>query len=418
MRGFSVLLAGVVVAGACGGGNHAGKDGAGGDDQPGSDGSNGGSDAGGIDADLSCPTPGVIPPLKAQRVTTDNLDQPIFMAQPKGSTDLYVVQKPGQIVIVRNGNVLPTPFLDVSSEVLLPSTECESGLLGLEFSPTYATDGRFFIYMGVKASGGNINRGAVREYHRDPNNPDIADAGFAPIELLSYPQDGFNGMGGTIAFGPDGFLWWGAGDGERVPSDAENLESRFGKFFRIDVDHPGVAPPNGLPGTSDPFIWDYGVRNPYRFSFDRKTGDLYFADSGDELEEEVDIEAPNTGHFDYEWPRYEGDVCHDGSNNCGAHGKEPAFTRPHAQGTSVIIGGAVYRGTDIPCLRGRYIYGVFEAGIIASFVWDGTTVTSEADLSDDFNDINILSPSSFPQDAQGEMYITTFDGGLFKIVAK
>ena len=414
MRRFVCLVA--VVGAACGG-SHAATDGpphGGSDSGAATDGASGDTPAG-VDADPACPTPGVIPTLEAVAVTTDTLTQPLFVAQPKGSTDLYVVEKPGKIVIVRNGHVLATPFLDITSEVNIPAQDSESGLLGLEFAPDYATSGKLYVFAGLLVTQSSSPGAAIVEYQRSAANPDVVDA-TTRTELISWHQDGFNSLGGTLAFGPDGYLWFGAGDAERTPSDSPDVTSRLGKMMRVDPANPAVPPPNGLGGSADPYIWDYGLRNPYRWSFDRETHELYIGDAGDDKFEEVDIEAPNTGHFDYGWDRYEGLVCHDGSASCGAQGEPPKYVLAHGPGFSVLIGGAVYRGSAMPCLRGRYLFGWFGMGEILSFVWDGTQVTNEADLTGMFGDVTLTNPTSISQDAAGELYITTLDGGLFAIV--
>jgi glucose/arabinose dehydrogenase len=363
------------------------------------------------DADPACATPGVLPPLREQLVN-GSLSKPVFVAQPPGSTDLYVVDKDGRIIINR-GAALATPFLDISGEVNIPDPNAEGGLLGLAFAPDYVTSGRFFIYATLKASAGKPNRVAVREYHRS-TNPDVADP--TPVaDLIDAPQDGYNSMGGTIAFGPDGYLWLAMGDAAGMPSDAPTLTSRRGKVLRVDIDAPATPPPGGLGGGADPYVWDYGLRNPYRFSFDRKTHDLYIADAADTQFEEVDIEPPATGHRDYGWDRMEGMHCKDGSTSCGAPGTLPVYERPHETGFSVIIGGAVYRGDAMPCLRGHYIFGMFGTGRILSWAWDGTAVTSEVELTNMFN-ANLTNIVAFGEDQAGELYMVLLDGRIYEIV--
>jgi glucose/arabinose dehydrogenase len=399
----------LVILAACGSKNAATDAPPTGGDGPAKDASSDGGDGSMPDADPACLMPGTIPAIKGVTVTTDALTQPLFVAQPQGSTDLYVVEKPGKIVIVRNGHVLPTPFLDITSEVNIPASDSESGLLGLEFAPDYASSGKLYIFAGLLVTTASSPGAAIVEYTRNPTNHDVVDVA-SRRELFSWHQDGFNSLGGTLAFGPDGALWFGTGDAERTPSDSPDLSSPLGKMFRIDAT-TGDAAPNNLTGK----IWDYGLRNPYRWSFDRATHDLYIGDAGDQLFDEVDIEAPSTGHFDYGWDRYEGLVCHDGTMSCGTQGEKPKFVLAHGAGFSVLIGGAVYRGSAMPCLRGRYLYGWFGLGQIKSFVWNGAAITSEVDLTDSFTQ-TLTNVTSISQDAAGELYITTLDGGLFAIV--
>jgi glucose/arabinose dehydrogenase len=384
----------------CGGG-HAAGDGA--STEPGHDGAHG-------DVSSMCPDPDGTFAVHAQQIVGTGLVQPVFVTQAPGNdSDLYVLEKPGRIRIVRAGAVVATPFLDVTASVNIPGTDAEGGLLGLAFASDYATSGRFFVYLTLLGP----NRAAVVEFHRSAN-PDVADP--TPMELFQYPQDGFNSIGGTILFGPDHYLWLGTGDAERTPSASPDVTSRLGKMLRIDVDNPTVAPPNGLGGTADPYVWDYGLRNPYRFSFDRATGDLYIADSGDAKFEEVDIEPPGMGHRDYGWDRMEGTHCHDGSSSCGSPGTLPAYEQPHDTSFSVIIGGSLYRGSAIPAMRCRYLFAVFGVGRIMSLVWDGQATGHVRELSDMFGDVNLLSVTSIAEDNAGELYVTTIDGKLYKIV--
>jgi glucose/arabinose dehydrogenase len=370
------------------------------------------------DASL-CATPGVVPTLKAVAVTTDALTKPVYVTQPHGSTDLYVVEQPGRIRIVRGGHVLATPFLDVTAHVNLPFPSAEGGLLSVAFDPTYAATGRLFVFITLKAGGGKPDRVAIEEYHRSTANPDVADP--TPVaELIGAPHYGGNNVGGTLAFGPDGYLWIAIGDGAAMPSQAADLGARVGKVLRVDVDHPATPPPGGLANGNpaiDPFIWDYGLRNPYRFSFDRATGDLYLADAGDTRFEEVDVEAPATGHHDFGWDRMEGKHCHDGTTSCGAPGTLPAYELAHGASFSVIVGGAVYRGPAIPCLQGRYVFPIFGAGRMLSWEWRGGAVADEVELTDMFADVSILMVTSVGQDDAGELYLTTIEGHLYRIVA-
>ena len=354
--------------------------------------------------DPLCATPGVLPALKTQTMIT-GLTKPVYLAQPPGSTDLYIVEEGGAIKILRNGALLPTPFLTIS-DTNLPSGG-EGGLLSMAFHSDYATNGRFFTYGTV--TGG---KAVVREYHRSAN-PDVATATTVG-DLISQPNDGNGNVGGTIAFGPDHYLYVSAGDGGNSPEAAE-LTSRRGKILRIDIDHPTIAPAGNIAG-GDPFIWDYGLRNVFRMTFDRKTGELYLADAGDAKFEEVDIEHPAMGNKDYGWPRMEGDVCSDGTNSCNqAAATLPKYVRPHQTAYSVIIGGSVYRGGAMACLRGNYIYSVYGSeGHILTWSWNGATVSPEVDLTDMLNiDTDIVAIN---EDQAGEIYFVTLGGKVYKLI--
>jgi glucose/arabinose dehydrogenase len=403
------LLVLTMVA-ACGGG-HAATDASGGGDSAVGDGAR---DVGvSTDGDPSCANPGSIPPVKLQQVVT-GLTQPLIVVQPPGSTDLYVVEKPGRIKIIRNSSVVATPFLDVSAEVNIPDPSAEGGLLGLAFAADYVTSGRFFIYLSLKAqvAPAKPTRVAVREYRRSAN-PDIATP--TPVrDLIDAQQDGFNSLGGTITFGPDGALWLAMGDAAAMPSDAPTLTSRRGKMLRIDVDNPTVAPAGNIGGSADPYVWDYGLRNPYRFSFDRLTHELYIADAGDTRFEEVNVEPPNMGHRDYGWDRMEGMHCRNGTTSCGAAGTLPIYERAHEPTFSVIIGGYVYRGS-MSCLRGRYIFSMFGVGKVLSFIWTGAAVTSETELTNTFSQ-DLTNLVGFGEDFDGELYFVTLSGAVYKLV--
>lgn len=377
---------------------------------PGVDAAPGVDGAPGVDADLACANPGSIPPFAPTRIVA-GLTRPVYVAQPPGSTDLYVVEKAGKIRIVRGGTIGAT-FLDITAKMLIPAADAEGGLLGLEFAKDYAASGRFWVYGSFKADAAGGDRAAIQEYHH--TSGDTADATLVR-ELIAYPNGGFNSLGGTIRFGPDSMLWVATGDGAATPSPAPDITSRAGKILRIDVDHPGTPPSGGLGGAADPYVWDYGLRNPYRFAFDRVTHELYLADAGDTMYEEVNIEAPGVGHHDFGWDRMEGKHCIDGTTTCNT-GTLPQYDRPHASSFSVIIGGSVYRGAAMPCLRGRYIFGIFGTGALLSFVWTGGAITSETDLSDHLGSVDLTNVTSIVEDQAGELYITTLDGSLYELV--
>jgi glucose/arabinose dehydrogenase len=359
------------------------------------------------DADPACATPGVLPAMHAA-IVASGLTEPMYVTQPPGSTDLYIVEQGGKIVIARGGTVLATPFLDVSAQILKQAS-AEDGLLSMVFNPDYATTGRYFVYLTLPGP----DRAVIREYHH--TSGDTSDT--TPIQdIVVQPESGYD-IGGTIAFGPDHYLWVATGDGSDPP-EAQDLTQRRGKMLRFDVDNAATPPPGGIGGAADPFVWAYGLRNPFRTSFDRKTGELYIGDAADQLFEEVDIEPPNMGGRDYGWPRREGAVCHDGTMTCGATGTLPAFARPHEPGYSVLIGGSVYRGAALPCLRGNYVYGVFgTTGHILTWSWTGATTTADVDITNTLD----VDPSNnivaITEDQAGELYLVMHGAGLvYKIV--
>jgi glucose/arabinose dehydrogenase len=284
----------------------------------------------------------------------------------------------------------------------------EGGLLGLAFHKDYATNGRFFVYLTLAGP----NRSAVREYHRSSGNPDASDT--TPVaELVSATSSGYD-IGGTLAFGPDGKLYVGVGDAANPPN-SQDLSARQGKMLRVDVDTPGTAPSGNLAG-GDAFVWDYGLRNPFRFSFDRKTGDLYIGDAGDDDFEEINVEAASTGHKNFGWDAMEGKHCNEGSS-CSQTGITlPVYERAHDAGYSVLIGGNVYRGPSMPCLKGRYIFAIFGIGHVLSFINNGGTPALEAELTDAMG-VDVSQITGFGEDTSGELYFVTMTGELYEIVS-
>ena len=296
-----------------------------------------------------------------------------------GDDRLFVIGRTGRVEIVRNGTIAGT-FLDISARISTNHTE--RGLLGLAFHPGYATNGRFFVRY-------TDTRGDVRvsEFHVS-SNPNKADPASEKVLLtISHPTNR-NHNGGTIAFGPDGYLYVGTGDGGGVgdpQGNGQNLNVLPGKLLRLDVD-------SGSPGTStipadNPFaestgkrgeIWAYGLRNPYAFSFDRATGDLWIADVGQNTWEEVDraTAATDDGRgFDFGWSVMEGRHCYRPASGCKTEGLvQPIAEYTHGPNDSTgcsIIGGFVYRGTAHPELVGRYFFGDYCSGKIWDLAADG-----------------------------------------------
>ncbi len=354
-----------------------------------------------------------LPPLKLT-LLPGSYTQPLFVTSPPGdATRLFVVEKGGTIRILQGGAVLATPFLTVS-DAYMPDPAAEGGLLGLAFHPNYATNGRFFVHYTSSPSGNVV----VREFHRSAADPNRADA--APVKtLLDKPHGGWNHCGGMLAFDKGGLLYASVGDTATFPSPARNLASHLGKILRFDVDST-TAPAGNLTGAGVfPFIWDYGLRNPWRFSFDRSTGDLYIGDVGQKSWEEIEVEPALSGKRDYGWDVMEGAHCYPPGSTCTITGVLPTVEHSQASGeASSIVGGYVYRGSAIACLRGHYVYGDYSTARIFSFVWNGASAISKLDLSTDLNPGG--SPAahiaSFGEDASGELYVVTlFPGRVYRI---
>jgi glucose/arabinose dehydrogenase len=341
------------------------------------------------------------------------LSSPLYLTAPVGDSRLFIVEKSGGIRIVKDGILLPAPFLDLSAKVSIGG---EQGLLGLAFDPDYGTNGRFVVHYTDPAGNTALSRFQVSA------DPDLADPA-SEVPILTAAQPAGNHNGGQIAFGPDGFLYLGLGDGGGS-GDPEGrgqlLTDLLGSILRIDVrsadpyavpaDNPFVGHPNARGE-----IWSYGLRNPWRFSFDRANGDLYIADVGETQVEEIDISTAAAGGgrgANYGWSIMEGSQCFHGPGCDQAGITLPAFEYSHQEGCSVT-GGYVYRGSSIPDLQGHYFYADFCQGWVRSFRYSEGAVSDEAQWP-------TLSPGgpilSFGEDTAGELYVLQSAGGVFKII--
>jgi glucose/arabinose dehydrogenase len=321
-----------------------------------------------------------------------------------GSGRLFILEQAGRIVVHDGSQVLPTPFLDVSA---LVSCCGEQGLLGLAFHPRYAANGLFYVNYTNTAGDTVIARYQVS------GDPNLADPASAQI-LLTVGQPFANHNGGQLAFGPDGFLYIALGDGGSGddPGDrAQNLGTLLGKILRIDVDG---ASPYAIPGDNpfrttqgaQPEIWAYGLRNPWRFSFDRQNGDLFIADVGQSAREEVNFQpAASPGGENYGWRRMEGTRCHIPSTACNDGTLTlPVLEYDHSLGCS-ITGGYRYRGARFPQFLARYFYGDYCSGRIWGGIQSGQTWSATLLID------TTLSITSFGEDEGGELYVVHHGGG-------
>ncbi|HEX5414176.1 MAG TPA: PQQ-dependent sugar dehydrogenase [Chloroflexota bacterium] len=330
-----------------------------------------------------------------------------------GSGRLFVAERAGEIEIVKDGVPLAKPFLDISDRV--KCCESEQGLFSIAFPPNYAKKGYFYVSYTTEPRGkfGPIGDTVVARYHLT-KDPDIADPNSEEV-ILVIPQPNPAHNGGHLAFGPkDGDLYIGSGDGgvEGDPDNsAQKLDTLLGKILRIDTESgvkPYKIPPDNPFATRQgarPEIWALGFRNPWQFSFDSKTDDLYIGDVGENNYEEIDFQpAGSHGGENYGWPIMEGDQCHRAAN-CDVSG----FTMPvteydHSQGCGVI-GGQVYRGSAYPSLQGIYLYGDLCTGRIWGLKQVAGAWESNLLFQDSFSITNIGS------DEQGELYLTDFTHG-------
>ena len=342
---------------------------------------------------------------------------PVSIAHAPGdSTRLFVVERTGTIRIFRAGALLPTPFVTVSGVV---SGFNEQGLLDVAFDPNYATTGHFYVFVIRSGSGGfNSFQTAIVRYTVSSADPDVADPNSA-TPLFTLSRDALNHNGGKLAFGPDGCLYAGLGDGggsndQHGPiGNGQDTTQQLGKLLRLDVDNYPTPAPGNLSGENvNPHIWDYGLRNPWRFSFDRATGDLYIADVGQNTWEEVNVEAAGTGKLNYGWRPMEGMHCR-GETGDGGGCDRTGMTLPVAEYRNpddgvAIVGGYVYRGTAIPGLQGRYFYADYSSDRIWTFTWDGNAACDQYEVT---NQLSLAGATSFGEDSAGELYVVTHGSG-------
>ncbi|MEM7734628.1 MAG: PQQ-dependent sugar dehydrogenase [Deinococcota bacterium] len=348
------------------------------------------------------------------QLVTEGLEQPVAVTHNGIDERMFVVEQRGRIRIVEAGQLLQTPFLDVSSII---STGGERGLLSLAFHPNYDANGRFFVNYTDRAGNTVIAEYRVSD---DANvaNPDSARA------LLTFEQPFSNHNGGQLAFGPDGYLYIGTGDGGAAddPLNAgQDLTTLLGKLLRIDVDTDDgaayrVPADNPFVNTKDvrPEIWAYGLRNPWRFSFDTATGDLFMADVGQNAFEEVNFQpASSTGGENYGWRISEGAHCFNPSEGCDTNGQTlPILEYSHRSGAGrSITGGYRYRGREVASLDGAYVFGDFVSGNMWAARFDGSAWASTY-LMD-----SSLAIATFGQDAAGELYVADYNAGrLYKFI--
>ena len=353
-------------------------------------------------------------PVLAISSPITGLSQPVSITHAAdGSGRIFVVEQGGRIRIIRNGALVPTPFLDISGRI---STGGERGLLGLAFAPGYAINGRFYVNY-TNTAGSTV----IARFSRNASNPDLANPSSEQI-VLTVAQPFANHNGGQLAFGEfDGFLYIGMGDGGDAgdPGNrAQNTNDLLGKILRINVEA-------GLPATytvpsNNPFvgqsgfrpeIWALGLRNPWRFSFDQQTGDLYIADVGQSAWEEVNFQpVTSAGGENYGWRLMEGSHCFNPSTGCPASGLVlPVAEYSHSLGCS-ITGGYVYRGTAFPRMQGTYFYGDFCNGRIWGL--SGGPGAWQNDLLLD----TTITISTFGEDEAGNLYVANYGGTIYSLV--
>jgi len=357
------------------------------------------------------PSPGAI----SLQLVASGLTAPLDLEQPNdGSGRLFVVEQGGAIKILQNGAVLPQPFLNISNKVIFQG---EMGLLGLTFHPAFQTNRKFYVNY-VRNAGGQF-QSVIAEYLASVTNPNQSDPASERILLTVNQVSNFtNHKAGQLAFGPDGFLYFGLGDGGGTGDPfghGQNTQILLGKMLRIDVDASSPGLPYRIPsdnpfagGGGLPEIWAYGFRNPWRFSFDRNTGRMFVADVGQDRFEEIDI-VQKGGN--YGWNIMEGMHCFNPPNGCSMSGLSlPIIEISHPE-AEAVIGGFVYHGTAVAGMQGMYIFGDLSGKIWSLTEGPAGTFTRALLLNPGFN------ISSFGQDAAGELYVVDISGGrILKLV--
>jgi glucose/arabinose dehydrogenase len=380
------------------------------------------------------PPEGDVPALTLELVA-NNLDSPLLVTSAPGDASrLFVVQQGGEVRVIVDGALQDEPFIDLSGSIVAGG---ERGLLGLAFHPQYAENGLFYLHFSSSALNGS---GQIAEFSVNPDNRSVADPA-SRRDVLAFPNDPQpNHNGGDLVFGVDGFMYIGMGDGgggndqHGATGNGQNLNSLLGKMLRIDVNGRDVnnaysIPPNNLAAQTGqqalPEIWAYGLRNPWRFSFDACTQDLYIGDVGQDAIEEVDF-LPSTAlaGANFGWRIMEGPDCRPGDTVCPQTDQStliaPVDSYPHPQGNSVT-GGFVYRGSAVPGLRGRYIYADYVSDIFFSFRMENGQMTDRQDITNQMRPAGggtFDGIASFGQDNAGEMYVTAYQpGAIYRVAA-
>ncbi len=361
---------------------------------------------------------GAIAPVAGTRfssaVVAFGFSNPVHLAAPPDDPRLFVVEQRGTIRRIEGGRPGPTPFLDISARVLAGG---ERGLLSIAFHPRYTENGRFFVYYTAASPPGQVR---ISEFRAPDPSAGAADAGSERV-LVAIDHSTFaNHNGGQLAFGPDGFLYAGVGDGGGSGDPSSNGQSTatlLGKLLRLDPDAPATPAPGNPFGNA---VYHHGLRNPWRFSFDRLTGDLYIGDVGQNRWEEVDFAAsPGRGAApaagtNWGWNVMEGLHCFS-LVACTPIGSAPVAEYSHDEGFS-ITGGFVYRGIALPDLAatGTYFYADFGSGFVRTFRMAGGAATGHQDVTSTFAGAGNVS--SFGEDSCGELYVVSYSGATLKLV--
>lgn len=358
-----------------------------------------------------------LPPLPelqglALELVADDFHRPNLVTAPYGDDRLFVMEQYGYIVIIDPVlGRLETPFLDLRDVV--KAVSIEQGLLGFAFHPDYSDNGRFFVYYTQKDDNSVLWEFSVSQ------DPDIADRESGQ-QMMHFVQPTVRHNAGMLEFGPSGYLFLSLGEGGAAQVHAQDPKTHLASILRLDVDSNS---PYGIPATNPfadgidgaPEVWAFGLRNPWRFSIDYESNSMYIGDVGHSNWEEVDVLLLDEPGKNLGWVQVEGFHCFAFGCDIDAY-EPPVLEYSHDDGSCSITGGRVYRGSLIPEIDGAYFYSDWCKGWLRSFVLSDGQVTDEIDWSEDVGSIG--QPTSFGVDAQGELYITTWGGSVFRIVAE
>ena len=348
--------------------------------------------------------------IVAQQVAS-GLSSPVYLTSPPGDSRLFVVEQGGRIRIIENGVLLFAPFLDIADKV---GTGGERGLLSVAFHPSFKTNGFFYVY--YTGTNGDIR---VERYSVLTSTANFANANSAKLIITVPHSSASNHNGGLLMFGPDGKLYIGVGDGGGAGDpfgNSQNKGTLLASLLRIDVDGgdpysiPAGNPYIGISGARAE-LWAIGLRNPWRYAFDRVTGMLYVADVGQDKFEEVNVVPATAPGVNYGWNLMEGLSCYV-ATTCNKTGLQlPVIDYSHSDGSCSITGGFVYRGSAMPEVAGQYFYSDYCLGFLKSFRYDNGAAVDVRD----WNLKSIGSVTSFGEDATGELYMTSANGRVYKL---
>ena len=378
--------------------------------------------AGEATSDQSTPTAGAVAVVESpltkmvveQAFPGVSFQEAVHLTYPEdGSNRLFLVLQPGRIMAFENDQSVSSvqTFLDISMRV--NNRGNEEGLLGMAFDPEYRDNGYFYVYYSASPP----RRSVVSRFAVSAADPNLADWN-SEVVVLEVPQPFSNHNGGHLLFGPDGYLYIGLGDGGSggdPDGNGQNASTLLGAILRIDVSVLGregtyrIPPDNPFSDRADvgrPEVWAYGLRNPWRFTFDRQTGELWAADVGQNRFEEVDIILPGRN---YGWNIMEGAHCFRDAS-CDQEGLEQPVAEYGRAGGCSITGGYVFRGERLPSLHGAYVYGDFCSGKIWALRYDSASVTEHIELVE-----SPLNISAFGEDQSGELYILSYGGGIYRL---